>query len=342
MFFTARVGHPLSSSLLLTFAAPFLLVTLAAADRLLGFSSAWAGWPFFISLFLIGMPHGAADLLVSAELGSGGGWRPVLIGFMPYFAIMVLGALALALVPEFALIVFAAVTFLHFRDADYQTLKHRAPESPSDPLLSAAGRAAIVLALPFWSSTDAAVGLLNRLLELLGAATRVSDPSTAKLLGGIAVGLGLVFVLTSWCSRLLRRAQGEWRLVRAEAVETAGLGIGLAVLNPLFAMGVYFLAWHSLRHLRELCSFLWPNEDHEDIPQFFLGIARIHLRSLPLLLPTIVVYAGMVVTLAKPWNVTDMALLIIVVFIVVTFPHHLQILRMFAVINLRPQAAKAA
>ncbi len=315
---------------LLTHAAPLALGGLALADLYFHFSRAYAGWPFLLSLVLVGMPHGAIDLLVAARLHQARSPRAVLASFTPYLILMGAAVLILICKPALALIAFAALSVLHFSLSDFQELRRRVPHHRVTHLLSAISRSVIVLALPFATSAPRTLELVNQLLTLVGSPSRIIDPRGAELFALAGLGLAGLGTLFSWASLLAATVKPGWIALRDEVVEMGGLFLGFLILDPLFAAGVYFLAWHSLRHVRELCVYLWPGQDFERLSQFLRGILRIHLLSLPLLVPTLIAFGCMVGFLGKTRDATELALLVILIFVVVTLPHHVQVQRMFA------------
>jgi Brp/Blh family beta-carotene 15,15'-monooxygenase len=160
---------------------------------------------------------------------------------------------------------------------------------------------------------------VNGLLEFVGAAS-VADAAFAEAVDAlrwtVTVGylaLGGFFV----------RGR-QWELLRTEVLEVGLLGALFVALPPILSSGVYFVFWHSLRHVLRMNRLMgypgapagWRQLLHET--QFFT------FRSLPLLLVSLVVLAALYWYLA-PHLPDGLALLSLglVVAAVVTLPHAL-------------------
>ena len=216
----------------------------------------WGGaaWVLLVAGLLIGLPHGAVDhLLPASRLG----WRPVRVGlFALGYAALAAAAYGLFLAfPGPALGIFVAVSIWHFGSGEtvFADLRAGRPLRPRVPAALTWG--AVVLLLPFargWGDPGSEVaGLTTALAPGWAApAPQVAD-LVSVLVVAAAAGLA-VFLLRG------RR----W----LEAGEL-GLLVALAlVVPPLAAFGVYFGAWHALRHLARVLA-----EDPANTPDLAAG-----------------------------------------------------------------------
>jgi hypothetical protein len=105
------------------------------------------------------------------------------------------------------------------------------------------------------------------------------------------------------------------------------LGCCFLLLEPLFAMGLYLLAWHSWRHLWVLADHLPAETTSRSGVNRLASIIRFHVLALPLHLPTVVVFLFVAWWRLDTWSSESLAALAITIYAVVTLPHHLLVER---------------
>ncbi len=304
---------------------PVVLASVALADLAFGFSTSYAGWPFLVSLVLIGMPHGAGDLVVNGRLAGRRSWSGYLRVFTTYVALMVVTLAAFVAWPLTTLLLFGVVTALHFGTADVEDLRGRGDRELADlatRLPAVLARGTLIIALPFAVQPVASLQVVADVAGLVGGTVPAATADAVQSWAWMAVGLaGLC-----WAGTLLvRAAEGRLRDATTDAGEVGVLALAFSVLNPLFAMGLYFLGWHSWRHTRHLHRFLDDDERFD-----FGGFARLHTRALPLLVPTLAAAAAVTWWSGLGWSATSLATVSIAAFVVVTPPHHLVVERLHA------------
>ena len=299
-------------SVVLPWAALAAAAALEVADR--GTTARWAGWPFAVSLVLLGMAHGAADLAVLARV-TGRRLRQAALSraALAYVAAMAGLLVALLVVPRLALIGFLAVTVLHFgRTNAWNTLPRSAP--PMAAWAVALGHGLLVLGVPAAAWPDETRAVFNDVLLLLGSAARFTADWAAP--GRYVVALGVGFTLIGAALMVKRERTSAGRTV----ADAAALAM-LAVPHPLFSVGVYFLGWHALRDGCRVAARLGRAE----LPGGrcgWVGLSRLHRASLPLLVPSV----AAVVAAAWLWGsgdwARDLALVSLLFFAIATPPHH--------------------
>jgi len=192
--------------------------------------------------FLLGLPHGAADHLVPRWAGAGALRRAGMVTVVAgYVTAAGLAWAALSFVGPWALPVMMLVSVVHFGLGDVVTEAQReSAPAPTGWELAAAvfarGGPSMILPLVCWPST-------------LDPALNAFDPQVTALLSPpvrvvLLCLLGLSCLVTG--VRAWRRGR---RLVVVELVVLLAL---FATTPPLAAFGVYFGAWHSLRHLARM------------------------------------------------------------------------------------------
>ncbi len=243
---------------LIYFLPPFLLALLALVGALVpGWVDAWWFLPFLISAVLIGLPHGAADWGVLRRL-VGRESRPTACGcVLIYSLLLVASACAVFLMPALGLGFFLLVSAWHFGGADSHDFQNQFGLKRRKGMLSivAVSRGALIVTAPFLFRFGDMFGVCESWCAILGAGWIPSHLSDAfekvlQVVFGLAVVLAAVSV--SWILFAGGKKPAVWF-----ALETVLLVASFSVLHPLFALGSYFLCWHSLRHLthlRALCD----------------------------------------------------------------------------------------
>ncbi len=286
--------------------APGLLILLAAIDAwLFRFSKQFSSWPFLISFFVLGMPHGAADLDLFARAIGARSLLRALPRFLPYLLILALATLAIVVAPSAALLAFAFLSAWHFGRED----RHGTRQRKFRGLV----RGLFIISAPIALHPADVVELVDNWLGLLGR-----EPLNLAVWSRIVQGAGWVAggaVVLACAGVFLLLWQGQNRTLRRELVELAALGVAFVVLDPVFGVGAYFLCWHSLRQI-----------DLRNAGGGWAQVKRIiglNAGSLPLLVPTIAVYALISWWRIGSWNPALQVALLIIFFAAVTPAHEL-------------------
>ena len=117
-----------------------------------GFSNRFPGWSLLLSLFLVGMPHGAVDFSVNARLRQAQSLTRRLATFSGHLTIT-FGTLLLFLWnPTIAILCFLIVSGVHFglRDARATERRERVESPSSTNVVAAAARGCLLLGLAFF------------------------------------------------------------------------------------------------------------------------------------------------------------------------------------------------
>jgi Brp/Blh family beta-carotene 15,15'-monooxygenase len=193
-----------------------------------------------------GMPHGAVDHLVAAELyGLDGTWTDQAKFYGSYLALMALYGGFWGFTPVWSLVVFLVMTMYHFGQADlaYWDIP------PIGARLLYLSRGLFVIGLPIAAFPVQVDPIFNAIAGV--------QPSTWPLLAShataVCAGLVLQHGLALGVAALL--GDGEKRDSGREALNVAVLGALFGFVHPLVAFSVYFGLWHSLGHILELLRF---------------------------------------------------------------------------------------
>jgi Brp/Blh family beta-carotene 15,15'-monooxygenase len=291
-----------------------------------GLDDRFQTWPFLASLLVGGMPHGSMDWQVQRRVAGADSFWALVRAFVPYTLHMAGWAVLLAVCPAAGVGAFLVVAAVHFGRADAWFWAGRSSWAQRPwsgrAWRVAVARGALVLATPLAASPAETVGLLNRLIHLVGGDTalplRLAGPigATVLLLAVATLAVEAVRCLAMPGGSTGNRAADTVTLL----IEPVLLLTALALLHPLFGIGLYFLTWHATRECVRLAASLGMDRGGTITPA---AIFRLHLRSLPFWGPSIAVFIGLAAWFAPTGPAIDLALLLIVIFIVATPPHHL-------------------
>ncbi len=324
------VARPLNTGERLAFyELPLFVLSLFAIGGLLlpGYSKHIAGWPLVLGLVFVAMPHGAVDLQVLRRLYPAAGIRGVARPFALYVSAIAALAALFCLAAETALLLFGVASAIHFGMADVRDVEKRGGLrlERRTRLAAATARGGLLMALPFLFSTAASLEVVARVLEIAGNGPIDWDPNRVR---GLALAVGLFAILTLgflWAGLL---ARGASRTVGIDILELGVLAFTFRLLHPLFAMGLYVLLWHSWRHVHTLARYFGSGPGDRRVDGIPRTLLRLHVFSLPLLLPTLAMFGLLAWLRLDDWSSESLAALSIALFVVVTPPHHLLVERL--------------
>lgn len=301
---------------------------IALLSWLTGLSESAPWLPFFISIFLIGLPHGAADWILLRPSSPQKACR----AFLLYSLVGAFIALLGWLFPFAVIIGFFILTIVHFGmndERDLRSFESASTESPRGIFFRFGGiaRIAVFLTLICHLHPNGVAQLFGRVGRLFG-----SQGLEKALASSFAETSFLILILSSgaWLLSLIftcyQQRQGghpspcKSRL-KVELGE-GGLLIGAAVLlDPVFAVGLYFLTWHAMRHsLMVIDSFAQCDDTRKSKVR---SLSRLHLRAWPLYLPVVPLMFVLISTNGTLTSPTDWVASLLVVCIIFTLPHHL-------------------
>jgi Brp/Blh family beta-carotene 15,15'-monooxygenase len=312
--------------LLFIFAPPATLILLSVITLAVGgFPDFMAPWPFLIAIFAVGLPHGASDFMMSRRL-DGTSVSMTVFRFGWYVAVMTCVFASLTVAPLFVIGAFGLLSAWHFGRADAEDLDDISPVLSVRSIPKAVwafSRGFLVVLLPFVCFFETSVSILNRLLAWCGSeAINASGGwrlNIAAFLTGCLV-IELASILQSLAERNTRRAG-------VEMLELIAIASCFGTLHPLFASGVYFLAWHSWRHFRRLNRVI----NHESLWSFDLqSMISLHRDSLILLIPTAFAVPLIAFRLGGDLTPSSLCLSSLLIYVIVTLPHELLCRRLFA------------
>ncbi len=273
-------------------------------------------WFWALSLLIVGLPHGAFDLEAIRQLaGSSCPRVSYFVILARYVLIMALCLVFLVMAPMLGLLSFLALSCHHLGHSDSVWTRHQARPKFS-ARIPAWGHGLIVITAPFYFSPQAAWAPFERIVVFFGGQASLSTEAfrMAALWCLVAAVVALVVGLTE----LIKKRRSEEFL---QQLVVLGLSFLLAaVAPPLLSVGVYFVAVHAMGH----CSTASVPPRSNALPVSYANVLRVHLRSLPLLVPSLIIVGLVSLQLDSATSLPErLATASIFFYAIVTLPHHL-------------------
>jgi Brp/Blh family beta-carotene 15,15'-monooxygenase len=307
-------------------AAGWLALLVAALPVLAGveLSPAVRYGPLVASAVLFGMPHGAIDY-VALPRAVAGEVTPRWLAVVGALYLVFGGAYAAAwfAYPVAAALAFVALTWLHWGQGDLYPLLEFLNVDYLDTRARRAGTLLVRGGLPMLVPL---LGHPERYREVVAAfaapfggevgALPLFDPEVR-----LALGVGFAVLTVGVLAAGRRRTRNRWAW-RVDAAETLGLWAFFYVVPPVFAVGVYFCLWHSVRHVARAVAVdesVWPSLRAGDV----LGpLARFGTEAAPLTAVALALVGGLWVAVPEPpTTLAGGAALYLVLIAVLTLPH---------------------
>ena len=284
--------------------------------------------PLAASVVLLGLPHGAVDHLALPRTRNEGVTLRWLAAIGVLYAVV--GGLYAAvwfLAPVGAVAAFILMTWVHWGQGEIYPLVALADAAHLggrlERGLTAATRGALPMLVPFVAFPDQYELVVTTLVGLFDAdaaatAAAAFTPTTrlavAAIVGGlVAVTLGIGAVAAS------EAGWGPWLL---DAGETGLLLLFFATVPPIFAIGLYFCFWHSLRHIVRLLAVDSRAAPALDGRRYGAALARFARDAAPLSAASLVLLG--LLYLAVPGSIDSPLSLVgtyLVLIAVLTLPH---------------------
>ncbi|MBL49870.1 MAG: hypothetical protein CMP28_13095 [Roseibacillus sp.] len=294
------------------FLPPLLLFLLAAGGALAtAWVDAWWFLPFLISAFLIGLPHGAADWGVLRRLVARGNRTQSLIGVGIYCALLAASALLVFVTPPLGLTIFLLVSAWHFGGADAHDFGGHFHLKGRRKLLrlTAGSRGVLIVTSPFVFRFADMFGTCEAWCAMLNSSW--ISPVYSDIFRVIVVSSFILSALAAGTVMSILLSAGRPRAAGWLALETLILVATFALLHPLFALGAYFLCWHSMRHLSHI-RILGDSK---------AGLGWLYRLSGPFFVPSLVVIGLLAWGTGGLFSPERIAIILLIFFAIVTPAH---------------------
>lgn len=235
-----RHQSPLLNIITVSVSFGFILLAITAPD----IAAETAPWILIISVFIVGIPHGAIDHIMAAELYHlDQTLKGHLLFYASYLFIMILVGMLWVLFPIAGMVLFLAISIYHFGQADIEdffTKNHSAR-------IFYLNRGFLIIGLIIFSDTTITYPIIADAVhvnpELLFST--MPDPFTAIT--------GIIFIYTIFS------LAGIWKYRISNSLsylsDSLLLIILLLITGPLLGFAIYFSLWHSIGHINEMKSY---------------------------------------------------------------------------------------
>ena len=188
------------------------------------------------AIVIIGLPHGAFDGAVALALGYGKTLKSMVGFVVTYVAISLLVVLFWLTFPVIALLLFLAISAVHFGIGDSQ---------------SGAFLQRVIQSLAHGGLVVVGVSLMHR-PEVDPIFAHLVSGETSMLWAALSiVAYGLAAIFVAYAVLAYRHPK-----LRLRFGELAGLALAYYLLPPLVGFALYFCVVHSVRHVRHLWNDL--------------------------------------------------------------------------------------
>lgn len=226
------------------------------------------------AVVLTGIPHGAVDHLVAAELYDlDASWSDQAKFYGFYLALMALYGALWLVAPGLSLGLFLVMTMYHFGQAD---LAYLSPTGRQHRL-AYLSRGLFLMGLPIVAFPE----VVSPIFEAIGGVDLLAWSSVVQhqtaIVGALVVQHGLLLAVL-W----VRDIAATGQLTR-ELLNLAVLSLLFTTVHPLVAFAVYFGFWHSLGHILELVRFFNQHDQPTSMTDFYRKAALFTVLSFVLL-----------------------------------------------------------
>ena len=273
--------------------------------------------PFLIPFVFFGMPHGAMDWVANQRLRKIEGRATGLRGFAWYLGLMALAGLVLFIVPVLAVVSFFVLTVVHWGRGDLESTAGIVPRR-SDRFAAVAGRGLLVLGTAF--AFDPAASWQPFSLLVAGDTMVPASIEIARTIGITAFAFGLAASIF-WVVRRWSSIDRTGAIL--DALEALLIVGAIALTDPLFGIGMYFLGTHSFRHSIRLAATPSVIAADPRTTSLTRRLTIVHLLSLPLLVPTFVILLGWSRIQFGGFDVMNLTVTMLGFFLITTLPHHM-------------------
>ncbi len=262
--------------------------------------------PLVASLMLLGLPHGAVDHLVPGWVRKRAlGRRGLALLVTGYVAVTAIGIAVWLVAPLVALALFFLTAAVHWGASELTWF----PAQPRRAAFAAA-RGLVPVVLPALASPTAFDQATRSLLSpFLSHPPDLAPAGWLRVVAGVAVAV------------VCALGAGRGRRPRLELV---GLVAFFGLVQPVFAIGLYFIAWHSWRHTIRLAALEPTAASQMDDGHPLRAVATIMVAALPCTVVSLLGLCGFGALLAVHLTSTDQIIAVALALIAaLTLPHTL-------------------
>jgi len=222
-----------------------------------------------LSVFIIGIPHGAIDHIMATELyGLKNSLKDHLLFYASYLFIMLLIAVLWIYAPIAGMTLFLLISIYHFGQADMEDFLHSSAPNYLWYIL----RGILIIGLIVFSDPTTTYPIISEAIrmDLLTFEEFMPDASLSVL---VILTLYTLFVMWGF---LQSHFHQNLRFI-ADSALVAGL---IVITGPLIGFAIYFALWHSIGHVNEMKEFFESKRKSLSFFEFYKKATPFTLVSL--------------------------------------------------------------
>jgi Brp/Blh family beta-carotene 15,15'-monooxygenase len=269
-------------------------------------------WVLLMSVFIVGIPHGAIDHIIASELyDKRNGLTGHLIFYSSYLLVMAVLGLVWYLSPPAGMIIFLIISIYHFGQADMEDFISDKQSS----LLWNILRGTFIIGLILFSNTEKTFPVIADATGISSEVFQSVFPPSATLI----TSLLLIYFIASAYTVFQKR-------IKSPIIFLAD-GILLAILflvtGPFIGFAIYFAVWHSSGHIHEMIKFF----DRRNKP---FGLRDFIIKSLPFTIISLLGLAGLYYIQLLTGSGQEFVTLMFILISVLTLPHMVVVNKMYS------------
>lgn len=269
-------------------------------------------WILGFSIVMVGIPHGALDHLIAANVyEQGNSLKDHLLFYGWYLILMVLIASLWFIYPTAGLILFLVISILHFGQADIEGFYHADQSVESRTLLlnsASVSRGLLIIGLILTAYPDQVIPILSAALGEEAWFLNWLNASYSSLNEWILIQFVMVVLLVLWKGNLSTQMKIRF------TVDSLLIVALFSLVSPLLGFAIYFALWHSIGHIGEITHYF--KEMNEP-----LSLTGFYLKALPFSIVSFV-GLGILLWITQSFSLENQIISLTFVLIsVLTLPH---------------------
>ena len=273
--------------------------------------SSMAPWIVLISVFVVGIPHGAIDHIMAAELfGLNQTPKDHLLFYSSYLLIMLLVAALWYFIPIAGMALFLIISIYHFGQADMEDFMVKR----SGNWIWQSARGVLIIGLIIFIEPEVTYPIMAEAMQI--------DQSTfTSWMPNPVITSGLL-VISYFLLSLVGYFQNRFHNIGAFAYDSFILAGLLIITGPLVGFAIYFALWHSAGHINEMREFFKSKGKT-------LSLANFYKKATPFTIVSIL-GLGLLVGINNALELQEQFLSLMFILIsVLTLPHMFIVDRMY-------------
>lgn len=222
-----------------------------------------------LSVFVIGIPHGAIDHIMATELyGLKNSLKDHLLFYASYLFIMLIIAVLWIYAPVAGMILFLLISIYHFGQADMEDFLNDSAPSYIWYIL----RGLLIIGLIVFSDTSTTYPIITEAMRMDFVVFEKVIPNAS---------LSVIILLSVYTAFLLWGISQNHFSQNLRFAADSALLVGLLVMTgSLIGFAVYFALWHSIGHVNEMKEFFESKQKSLSFAEFYKKATPFTLVSL--------------------------------------------------------------